>query len=291
MNRAGVRAPSALVVVACMTFGLLAGCASTTFDGLPIEVGYRSANHDSRVRYVVLHFTQLDFARSVEELTRNSGANRVSSHYLVGASPPRIYRLVDETHRAWHAGQSYWRGDSQLNATSIGIEIVNAGDDARSTNFAAYPPAQIDVVVSLVRDIVRRHRIAPFNIVGHSDIAPQRKTDPGPNFPWRRLAEEGVVPWPNEVMVAEARAGFVNAVPSIEWFQKKLEAVGYRVPSSATLDEPTRRVIAAFQMRYRPARFDGVPDAETAALLEVMGRADGWQLRDGDGAWKTFAAD
>jgi N-acetylmuramoyl-L-alanine amidase len=153
-----------------------------TPDGRPIDTRYRSPNHDSRVRYLIIHFTQLDFARSVTALTRGEGPRRVSSHYLVGVEPPTIYRLVDEDRRAWHAGQSFWRGDTQLNSSSIGIEIVNMGDDAAAgANFADYPPAQIDAVVSLVRDIAARHAIAPQRILGHSDIAPQRKTDPGPH--------------------------------------------------------------------------------------------------------------
>lgn len=263
-----------------------------TPDGRPIDTRYRSPNHDSRIRYLVIHFTQLDFERSVRALTRGEGPRRVSSHYLVGEDPPTIYRLVEEERRAWHAGQSYWRGDTALNASSIGIEIVNMGDDAAAgVNFADYPPAQIDAVVSLVRDIVSRHGIAPHRILGHSDIAPQRKTDPGPKFPWRRLAEEGLVPWPDLEAVAAAQSAHELALPPVAWFQQGLDALGYEVPRHGEADEATRRVIANFQMRYRPQRYDGTPDAQTAALLEVMNRPDGWRLRGADGVWRAYRPD
>jgi N-acetylmuramoyl-L-alanine amidase len=263
-----------------------------TPDGRPIDTRYRSPNHDSRVRYLIIHFTQLDFARSVTALTRGEGPRRVSSHYLVGVEPPTIYRRVDEDRRAWHAGQSFWRGDTQLNSSSIGIEIVNMGDDAAAgANFADYPPAQIDAVVSLVRDIAARHAIAPQRILGHSDIAPQRKTDPGPKFPWRRLADEGLVPWPDTAAVAAARPAHESALPPVAWFQQGLDAIGYEVPRHGEFDDATRRVIANFQMKYRPERFDGTPDAETAALLEVMNRPNGWLIRGSDGRWQPYRVD
>jgi N-acetylmuramoyl-L-alanine amidase len=263
-----------------------------TLDGRTIDTRYQSTNHDSRVRYLILHFTQLDFDRSVEALTRAQGPRRVSSHYLVGVEPPTIYRLVDEDRRAWHAGQSFWRGDTQLNASSVGIEIVNMGDDAApGVDFADFPPAQIDAVVSLVRDIVVRHRIAPHRVLGHSDIAPQRKTDPGPKFPWRRLAEEGLVPWPDPAAVNAALPAHQASLPAVSWFQQQLDAIGFEVPRHGEFDEATRRVIANFQMKYRPTRFDGAPDAETAALLDVAGRPAGWVIRDKSGAWTPYKPD
>lgn len=263
-----------------------------TLDGRLIDTRYQSPNHDSRVRYLILHFTQLDFERSVQALTRAEGPRRVSSHYLIGIDPPTIYRLVDEDRRAWHAGQSFWRGDTQLNASSVGIEIVNLGDDAApGLSFVDYPPAQIDAVVALVRDIATRHRIAPHRILGHSDVAPQRKTDPGPKFPWRRLAEEGLIPWPDPEAVAAAKPAHETALPPVSWFQQQLDAVGFEVPRHGEFDDATRRVIANFQMKYRPGKFDGAPDAETAALLEVASRANGWLIRDASGAWKAYKPD
>lgn len=245
---------------------VLAGCAGPRIDAHT----YRAVSHDSRAQFLILHYTAEDLERSIRILTQQ----RVSSHYLVtDEQPPRIYRLVDEDRRAWHAGVSHWDGHGMLNGNSIGIEIVNLGNrpgpDGRQ-EFAAYPPEQVDLVVELVRDIVRRHQIRPDRVLGHSDIAPQRKVDPGPLFPWKRLADEGLVLWPKEEAVREARTAYEAAVPPVQWFQQALAKHGFQVGQHGDLDEPTRRVIAAFQMKYRPARHDGQPDAETAALLTAL---------------------
>ena len=241
---------------------LLAGCAT----GPVIDTTYRSSGHESRVQFLVIHFTSEGFAPSLRILTEGP----VSSHYLVDVAPPTIYRLVAEDRRAWHAGVSSWQGNTNLNSSSIGIEIVNTGRDPATGIWAPYPEPQVQAVLALVRDIVRRHRIRPDRIVGHSDIAPQRKVDPGPLFPWKRLADEGLIPWPDATQVAERRARFETALPDTAWFQRMLARHGFAVPEHGELDGPTRRVVAAFQMKYRPARHDGTPDAETAAMLDVL---------------------
>lgn len=240
---------------------LLAGCSY-----LPIDTRYRSAGQDSRVQFLVLHYTDSNFDRSLKILTEGP----VSSHYLVDRTPPTIYRLVDEDKRAWHAGVSSWQGYTNINASSIGIEIVNDGFDAPTNSWEDYPEPQVKAVLALVRDIVKRHQIRPDRIVGHSDIAPQRKVDPGPLFPWKRLADEGLIPWPDAAKVAERRARFETALPDTAWFQRMLARHGFAVPEHGELDGPTRRVVAAFQMKYRPASYDGTPDAETAAMLDVL---------------------
>jgi len=121
-----------------------------------------------------------------------------------------------------------------------------------------------------VKDIVNRHLIRPEFVLGHSDIAPQRKVDPGPRFPWKRLADEGLIPWPDAAEVARRLPAFQANLPDVLWFQDRLAAHGFVVPLSGILEGETQRVIAAFQMKYRPARYDGVPDAETAAMLDVL---------------------
>jgi N-acetylmuramoyl-L-alanine amidase len=249
--------------------GLLGGCAAPT--GVPaIDTRYQAQGQDSRVQFLILHYTDGNFTDSLRTLTEQ----KVSAHYLVSdATPPIVYRLVDEDRRAWHAGESSWQGQTMLNAASIGIEIVNAGGRPGadgSLTFTPFPDAQIDAVIALAKDIVARHRILPDRVLGHSDIAPQRKVDPGPAFPWRRLAEAGLIPWPDAARVAARRDIYEAALPDVAWFQSQLAGVGYSVPSSGELDAETRRVITAFQMKYRPARYDGEPDAETAALLQVL---------------------
>ena len=254
------------VITATLMLLLLAGCAS----GPRIDTSYSSVGHDSRSQFIVLHYTSTDLSRSLELL---SGRD-VSSHYLIGESPATIYRLVDENRRAWHAGESEWNGRTWLNATSIGIELVNRGyvqsADGRRLWYP-YSDAQIDALVVLLKDIMARHELKPGAIIGHSDIAPQRKVDPGPLFPWKRLADEGLVPWPEAGAVAVEQMRYASeGLPAIAWYQDALAEQGYRVPRHGHLDDETRNVIAAFQMKYRPARFDGEPDAETAAMLQVL---------------------
>lgn len=244
---------------------LVAGCAS----GPEIDTRYSAVAQDSRAQFIVLHYTSTDFEHSLELLSRGE----VSSHYLIDRAPAKIYRLVDENRRAWHAGESEWQGRTWLNSSSIGIELVNPGYEQTADGrrlWYPYPEPQIDALILLLKDIMQRHGLKPGAIVGHSDIAAQRKVDPGPLFPWKRLADAGLLPWPDARLVAAHREVFSRALPATEWFQTQLAQQGYRVPRHGMLDEETRNVIAAFQMKYRPARFDGMPDAETAAILAAL---------------------
>jgi N-acetylmuramoyl-L-alanine amidase len=159
-----------------------------------------------------------------------------------------------------------------LNAGSIGIEIVHPGfiDTPDGRQYQPYPQAQIDALIPLIQDIVKRHQIRPERILGHSDVLPQYKQDPGPTFPWKMLADRGIIPWPDATRVEQQRQVFEQLLPDVAWFQRSLATHGFAVPQTGELDEPTRNVISAFQMKYRPARYDGIPDAETAALLQVL---------------------
>ncbi|WP_079204182.1 N-acetylmuramoyl-L-alanine amidase [Pseudomonas sp. CC6-YY-74] len=245
---------------------LLAGCAS----GPRIDSRYTAIGQNSRVQYIVLHYTSTNLSNSLRLLTEEE----VSSHYLIGDTPATIYRLVDENRRAWHAGDSQWQGRTWLNASTIGIELVNRGysDGPNGRQWQPFAPAQIEALVELLKDIMQRHQLAPGSILAHSDVAPQRKVDPGPLFPWKRLADAGLLPWPDARAVAQQQAAFSQSLPTVAWFQQQLQRQGYLVPEHGELDKATRNVLAAFQMKYRPARYDGEPDAETAALLLVLGR-------------------
>lgn len=243
---------------------LLGGCTG----GLRIDDSYRSVSQSSRVQYVVLHYTSTGLESSLRLLTRDG----VSSHYLIGNQPATIYRLVDENRRAWHAGESEWQGRTWLNASTLGIELVNDGyrDTPAGRVYQPFSDEQIDALIPLLQDIVKRHHLPLGSIIGHSDIAPQRKVDPGPLFPWKRLADAGLVPWPDAAAVARAQARFAVALPTVGWFQEQLARQGYTTPRTGELDKETRNVIAAFQMKYRQRLYDGEPDAETAALLLVL---------------------
>ena len=259
------RSATCVIMVLAM---LLGGCAT----GLKIDATYTATSQDSRVQYLIIHFTAEDFPRSLKVLTQGP----VSSHYLVserqGDAPAKVYQLVDENRRAFHAGVSSWKGATALNASSIGIEIVNLGGrrGPNGLRFPDFDPEQIDRVIELVKDIVIRHEIKPDRILGHSDIAPTRKNDPGPKFPWKRLADEGLIPWPDAKAVADKKAAYELTLPSVTWFQEKLVKHGFTLPATGEQDKLTIDVISSFQQKYRPARFDGLPDAETAAILEVL---------------------
>ena len=261
---------------------LLAGCAG----GLPIDTRHTALAQDSRVQFIVLHYTVGNFPSALKTLTES----RVSSHYLVADAPPVIYRLVDEQRRAFHAGLSSYEGLTGLNASSVGIEIVNPGFiDSPTGAYTPFPPPQVAQVIALVRDVARRHGVQPHRIVGHSDIAPGRKQDPGPLFPWPQLAAAGLVPWPDAAQVASAAAQFAQQpLPPAGWFQQRLAQHGYAVPRSGEWDSATRDVMMAFQMKYRPALFMGQPDAETAALLAVATTPGGLLLVGDDGQPRPY---
>lgn len=247
------------------TFLLLSGCS-----GLRVDDRYQAQGQDSRVQFIVLHYTAVDLSRSLQLLTEAD----VSSHYLIAEQPATIYRLVDENQRAWHAGDSQWNGRTWLNSSSIGIEMVNQGysETAEGKVWHAWSEEQIDALILLLKDIMQRHSLTADNIVAHSDIAPQRKVDPGPAFPWQRLAEEGLIHWPKQQLVNDYLQVFTEQLPSFAWFQEQLAQIGYAVPTHGELDQATRNVLAVFQMKYRPSLYDGEPDAETAAILLALTR-------------------
>ena len=245
---------------------LLTGCAAT---GPRLDHSLSAVGQSSRVKFIVIHYTVSDLPRSINILTRQ----QVSSHYLLtDTAEPFSYALVDETRRAYHAGVSNWKSYTNLNSSSIGIEIVNPGytELPEGRLWHPYPQAQIDQLIVLLKDIVARHGILPGDILAHSDIAPQRKSDPGPLFPWPQLAAAGLITWPDATRVASTRVVFERDLPPIAWFQQQLALHGFTVPQNGELDQATRNVITAFQMKYRPALFDGAPDAQTAALLYAL---------------------
>ena len=234
---------------------------------------------DSRAQYLILHYTVLDFDKSMKVLTTGG---KVSAHYLVQDNPSKVYQLVDENRRAWHAGVSYWAGATNLNSASIGIEIVNPGftETPMGRVYAPYPKAQMDDVIRLSQEIVARHGIRSDRILGHNDIAPGRKQDPGPEFPWKRFADAGLIPWPDQTQVEIKTAIYqVGPVPEVDWFQDRLSKVGYQTPRTGVFDVATREVISTFQMKYRPANFSGDMDAETAALLDVVTSPGGMKTK------------
>jgi N-acetylmuramoyl-L-alanine amidase len=210
-----------------------------------------SPNFDDRalpVSMVVLHYTGMQDAASAIARLRDPEA-KVSCHYLV-SEDGQVLRMVDEEKRAWHAGQSWWRGLQDINSASIGIEIVNPGHEF---GYRPFPREQMEALIVVLADIVRRRSIRPVNVVGHSDIAPARKVDPGELFDWGWLARLGLaVPRPAKSLIDPhwTDGGFLLA----------LERYGYDVRDA-------KAAVTAFQRRFRPEHVDGIVDGECRAIL------------------------
>lgn len=256
------------IALSLALLALLSACSSAPkIGGTRVDDSIQARGQNSRVRHIVLHYTAGDTPTSLKVLSQHD----VSSHYLItDDSPPKLFQLVDENKRAWHAGVSRWGEYSDLNTSSIGIEIVNTGKRADGT-WAPYNSAQINLTIALLKDIVARHRVTPSNIVGHSDIAPQRKLDPGPLFPWAQLAEAGLGRWYNAELAAQYQQHYETyGLASINEIQQWLKSVGYDLHESGELDRATINVISAFQMHYRPQLYDGVPDAQTVGILKAL---------------------
>jgi len=202
---------------------------------------------DKAIQHLILHYTGMRAA--ADALARLCDpAAEVSAHYIVNADGA-VTQLVDEEKRAWHAGVSFWAGETDLNSTSIGIEIVNPGHEF---GYMPFPDAQITAVTKLCRDILSRHAIQPHHVLAHSDIAPARKMDPGELFPWARLAEDGVGLWPPQKGEGRGERGELD-----------LAIYGYDISSLSA-------AIIAFQRHFRPEKINGEWDDECGARLSNL---------------------
>lgn len=233
-----------------------------------------------RVKYLILHYTALPDDKSITVLTQQA----VSSHYLVNnLGDNDIYQLVDENKRAYHAGISAWRADKNLNDTSIGIEIVNQGyktDSIGKRVFEPFNDAQVRKVAALAKDIVTRYNIPATNVLAHSDIAPTRKQDPGPLFPWKKLYDEYQIGmwyddaakqmFMDQANLAGDFAVKMNDASFIFNVQLSLQKFGYGMDSSGKWDDATKKTLEAFQYHFRPQNHDGILDIETWAILQAL---------------------
>ena len=215
---------------------------------------------------LVLHYTGMPTGQEALERLCDHEA-KVSAHYLV-EEDGRIFRLVAEERRAWHAGRGAWQGTDDVNGASIGIEIVNPGHEF---GYREFPEAQIQAVIALVADIRTRWTIPDARIIAHSDMAPERKDDPGELFPWKRLAGEGHGLWFEPALMriqalgAPLQAG--DAGLGVLVLRSGLHRLGYPLAPAGEYDEQTVLTVKAFQRHWRPARVDGIADGETRARL------------------------
>lgn len=276
----------------------LGACTSSGYnhssDNYKIET-VESQNASERVRFLVMHFTTIDFAKSLRVLTQPS-TSPVSSHYLIPESNDpsyphsdlRVYQLVDENRRAWHAGPGKWIDRTQVNDQSIGIEIVNksycqppveSGEaEAGEENcfFPEYDPKQIELLIALSRDILARYPdIHPTHVVGHGDVIPQYKIDPGPKFPWQKLAEAGIGAWYEDETV-KRHLDFLQGNTSSDResvrqrFAQWLSDYGYGIDPESASDEDISLYTRAFQYHFRPWKVDGEVDNQSRAILLAL---------------------
>lgn len=268
-----------IAVSACLA---MSSCQQLSFIDVP------STNQNSRIDYLVIHATSESFEESLRLLS-TPNSNPVSAHYLVPApndpSYPennlRVYRLVDENRRAWHTGMSNWGRESSLNDRSIGIEVVNdfqcrnlesnAEDDQGiqvECQFPDYPDSQIDLLIRLITEILNRYPdIDPIDIVAHADISPPRKSDPGPEFPWKQLYENGIGAWYENDAVSKHLELIRGQQPSVSEVQCALLVYGYSIEITGHHDSQSQFVMRAFQLHFRAGNYDGSIDDESIAIL------------------------
>ena len=271
---------------------------SCTSDGLSIEEVH-SKNYGQRIKFLIMHYTGGDYQNSLQALVQKGN---VSSHYLIPESHDKTYlneelkviELVKENERAWHAGSSYWQGRSAVNDQSIGIEIVNASKcknlpqeqtglakGQRLVNetlpakkmcfFPDYDPKQIELLIELSKEILKKNPdISPTNIIGHSDIAPKRKSDPGPRFPWYQLYQAGIGAWYEQDTVLKYWQLFDLQMPNVGLIQQALHRYGYEIQESGELDSQTQSVLHAFQTHFIPWKISDRIDEQTVATLFAL---------------------
>ncbi len=249
---------------------------------------FQSESFSTRIRFVVIHYTSIDWENSLKVLTNER--YEVSSHYLIPeggddtySDQIKIFQLVDEENRAWHAGISKWEERTNINDQSIGIELVNQaecsvrqGSQYDYTNnyiclFSEFDSDQIDQLILLLKDILSRHdEIKPTYIVGHSDISPDRKFDPGPKFPWKKLYENGIGAWYDDQTFEKYNNQFKRKIPDINQIQCALKRYGYGVEITNKMDEQTFFVIRAFQYHFTPNKSDGSISVDTVSALWAL---------------------
>ncbi len=237
-------------------------------------IDWPTPNQDERpepadkIDVLVMHYTGMNSAREALDRMRDP-VFKVSAHWCIDEDG-QIYCLVAEEMRAWHAGLSYWRRRHLVNDVSIGIELVNPGHEF---GYRPFPGAQMEALIALSTEILARHDIPAANVVGHSDIAPERKQDPGELFDWARLARDGIGVWPHGTgEPADTSAALRKGASgdNVRDFQRNLFDFGYGLHVDGHYGEESEAIVRAFQRHFRQARVDGIADGATRAILEHL---------------------
>lgn len=246
---------------------------------------YKSVSYNERVRFIIVHYTALNDEKSIIALTKH----KVSSHYLITQKrDDDVFSIVPDTQRSWHAGVSYFDGYKNLNDNSIGIEISNLGyssADREKVNkfkygivdrdiFYAFNEAQVYKIAMLIRELQAKYKVNPRYILGHSDIAPTRKMDPGPKFPWKYLYDKyGLGAWYDQVDFDYYYSPDLFSKYSVKDLKKEFKKYGYEIDvENEEWDLKSKKVVSAFQMHFRPAKIDGVVDLETFAIIKSLNK-------------------
>lgn len=239
--------------------------SSVVSDVVP-SANFGERNKGLTPNMILLHYTGMPDVEGALHRLCTPGTD-VSAHYVV-LEDGRILQCVPESKRAWHAGQSCWAGEEDINSCSIGIEIVNRGHD---WGYPDFPLRQVAAVIALCRGIIIRQKVPPHRVLGHSDVAPSRKQDPGEKFPWRSLADSGVGHW---VEPAPITAGPAlkpgSSGPQVRELQERFARYGYMIAADGRYDVSTREVVTAFQRHFRPEKVDGIADASTQQTLQAL---------------------
>lgn len=243
---------------------------SALVDRIVCAANFEERRRGLKPSLIILHYTGMSSAeKAIDWLAREE--SRVSCHYVIDDDGV-ITQMVPEALRAWHAGASYWRGETDINSASIGIEIQNPGHEHGYPDFSA---GQMRSVVKLVDDIMQRWSMPYDSVLAHSDIAPDRKIDPGEKFPWRNLAAVGIGDWVDPAPLSSDKTALCVGTrhADVAHAQKLLSLYGYRIEPTGVLDDATWKVLRAFQLRFRPARVDGHLDRSTLVTLERLAAA------------------
>lgn len=230
---------------------------------------FKSSRDGAKVDVLVLHYTGTRTSQEAIDILSGQAGKEVSSHYTIDEDGT-VYHHVDESEKAWHAGLSHWRGVENVNASSVGIEIVNPGHEF---GYRAFPESQMRAVAALSQAIIARHGIAPRNVIGHSDVAPSRKEDPGELFDWPWLASQGVGVWPCFEHHAVSNINLLiqgDSGERVASLQRRLAEYGYGVPQTGEFCTLTKDVVVAFQRHWRPQEIGGQWDPASDARLDRL---------------------